>query len=209
MDRGLTALCEFKEILLEYNIDDYTIIGTSALRSASNSQSFVDRALQDHGLYIEVIDGDREAQLIYLGVRPLMQDSKGMQVIMDIGGGSVEFIIVENDQLIWARSYDIGVGVLYNYIKGSDPLLPAEHDTIADLVSAQLASLQEFTADKMIDGLIGASGSFEVVQSMNGNVGSSSELTEISLTAYQSVSTRVVGSTVAERLQMVVCRNLG
>jgi len=66
--RGLKGLALFLEKAKEYSVTKFKIIGTSAIRSASNGGAFVDQVYADFGLKIEVVDGQREAQLIYKGI---------------------------------------------------------------------------------------------------------------------------------------------
>ncbi len=202
MDRGLAALVRFNEILKQQEVDHFSVIGTSALRSASNSSIFCQRVKDQIGIDIDIIDGDREANYIYNGVRKLIDSYDRPQIIMDVGGGSVEFILVEKDQLVWSASYDIGVGVLFNHIPMSDPCTKEEIDTISHFIDQELKSLKSIVSEKSINAIIGASGSFEVVQSMNGKDGSFNSMTEIALIDYHLISQKVISSTLSERMNM-------
>ncbi|MFT6333419.1 MAG: exopolyphosphatase/guanosine-5'-triphosphate,3'-diphosphate pyrophosphatase [Saprospiraceae bacterium] len=202
MDRGIAALVKFSESLKKYDVSRFSVIGTSALRSASNSLIFCQRIKNQLGIDIDIIDGDREAELIYKGVRELMKLDDGPQIIMDVGGGSVEFVLVENDLLTWSASYNLGVGVLHNLINITDPRTKEDINTISQFIDKELKSLKAIVSEKSIDAIIGASGSFEVVQIMNGEEVSSNSMTEISLADYHYISQRIISSTVAERMNM-------
>src|SRR5690606_39405203 len=69
------------------------IVGTNALRVASNAHEFIARAEDVLGYPVEVIAGREEARLIYLGVSHTLADDSGKRLVIDIGGGSTEFII--------------------------------------------------------------------------------------------------------------------
>jgi len=181
MDRGAEALARFKNKLDEYQVPKYKVIGTSALRSANNSVQFTDRIKDSLAIDIEIIDGDREAELIYKGVNLLNESTSECQVIMDVGGGSVEFIIFQSEDIIWSESFDVGLGVLKNEVPLSDPVLDLEIEKIKTFLDEKLESLKEALKDRSIDALIGASGSFEVIQSMNGLEVSSLVMSEVSL----------------------------
>ncbi|RZK51462.1 MAG: exopolyphosphatase, partial [Pedobacter sp.] len=102
-ERGINCLKEFKNVLL---INDVTVVkatATSAVRSAINGQDFVDAVKDATDIDIEVIDGDEEAELIYEGVK-LSGAITGKSLIMDIGGGSTEFILCDEENLIWKKS---------------------------------------------------------------------------------------------------------
>ena len=202
MNRGLAALVNFSASLKLYEISQYAVVGTSALRSASNSSIFCQRVKDHLGMDIDIIDGKREAELIFKGVKKLMISYDGPQIIMDVGGGSVEFILVENDELIWSSSYDLGVGVLHNHVILSDPCTKEDIDEINNFINQELSSLKTITANKSIDAIIGASGSFEVIQSMNGAEVSSNSITEVRLDDFQSISQKIISSTVEQRMNM-------
>ena len=87
--RGLVAFKELIEQCLQYGISLHNIkaIGTAALRSAENAQSFIDRAILECGVKIDVISGHREAELIYKGILHSRIDMEDLSLIIDIGGG--------------------------------------------------------------------------------------------------------------------------
>lgn len=133
IDRALAVLTYFRTILDQYGIDpaDVRAFGTSAIRVADNQTEFLDRILEATGIQIRVISGDEEAAYIYAGVRAsgAMQLNPGDQaepnhrwyavprrdiptapvsLIMDIGGGSVEFVLGTPERIFWKQSFEIG-----------------------------------------------------------------------------------------------------
>lgn len=93
--RGLTCLSEFAQRLQGMDPTRVSVLATNALRAARNRQQFIDRAEAVLGYPIEVIAGREEARLIYLGVSHTLADDHGHRLVIDIGGGSTEFIIGE------------------------------------------------------------------------------------------------------------------
>ena len=100
-DRGVSAIRQFKTSIDHYGVFQIKAFATSALRSASNSEDFIKKILTETGIKIEIIDGNREAELIFSGVRSAINMKDQSSLIMDIGGGSVEFIICDQDQIFW------------------------------------------------------------------------------------------------------------
>ena len=92
-DRALTALERFGERLRGFNPDSVRAVGTNTLRVAKNSTQFLQRAEKALGFPIEIIAGREEARLIYLGVAHSLKASDANRLVVDIGGGSTEFII--------------------------------------------------------------------------------------------------------------------
>ena len=94
MQRALDCLGRFAPFLTDIEGPNLRIVGTNALRDAHNSQTFIERAEAQLGHAIEIIAGREEARLIYLGAAHALAES-GRRLIVDIGGGSTEFIIGE------------------------------------------------------------------------------------------------------------------
>jgi len=95
MQRGLECLRGFAKHLRGFKPEAVTILATNALRVARNRSEFIVRAEEILGFQIEVIAGREEARLIYLGVSHTQADDEGKRLVVDIGGGSTEFIIGE------------------------------------------------------------------------------------------------------------------
>ena len=91
--RALACLERFGECLRAYPARSVRIVGTKTLRSISDASQFLRDAEARLGHPVEIISGDEEARLIYLGVAQCIAPSKGLRILMDIGGGSTEVII--------------------------------------------------------------------------------------------------------------------
>ncbi len=91
--RALAALRRFSDRLRGFPAEAVRVVGTNALRVAKNSRQFLAEAKQALGFPIEIIAGREEARLIYIGVAHSLPLSRDKRLVMDIGGGSTEFII--------------------------------------------------------------------------------------------------------------------
>lgn len=201
IDKGIRALTKFKSMLAEYSVQQYKITGTAALRSARNSKAFISTAKEQLDFEIDVIDGKREAELIFKGVS-LLYPMQGNHLIMDIGGGSVEFILVNNGTNVWSQSYNIGVGVLHNLFHKSEPIAKEESSALISFVNLELQELKSEVQNLKIETLVGASGSFEVVESMNGKTISTDKISNASLDQYKRVSSKIIQAPFSERIKM-------
>ena len=157
IDRAMKTLTNFCAIGKENKVDHYFAFGTSAIRNANNAQEFIERVWQELNLKIEVISGAREAELIYKGVC-LGYNFVENALIMDIGGGSTEFIFAGTNGIIKAHSFEIGVSRIYQQYVFSDPLTPDDCKKIIDYLEDETKG---FFDDISCKKLIGASGSFE------------------------------------------------
>jgi exopolyphosphatase/guanosine-5'-triphosphate,3'-diphosphate pyrophosphatase len=82
--------------------------GTSAFRNAVNGQDIAEQIKSLTGITVDIIQGDKEAEYIYYGVKSALHMEKERSLIIDIGGGSIEFIIGDNDTIFWKKSLEIG-----------------------------------------------------------------------------------------------------
>ncbi len=107
MQRALGCLAHFAPFVADIPQGQLRVVGTNALRGARNSQAFIDRAEALLGHRIEIIGGREEARLIYLGAAHSLAEN-GRRLIIDIGGGSTEFIIGERFEPLALESLQLG-----------------------------------------------------------------------------------------------------
>ena len=119
-ERGIACLLRFKSACDAHGIEVIKAFGTSALRGAKNREAFIQECFNTSGIKVEVISGDQEAQLIYEGVR-WSYDFAEPSVVMDIGGGSTEFIFADKGGVSEKKSFDIGVSRIFQEFELNDP----------------------------------------------------------------------------------------
>lgn len=159
-ERGLDALRFFQSVIAKHGADEIHATGTAALRSASNGSDFIRKARSETGIDINIIDGTREAELIYKGVRHAV-DLAEPALIMDIGGGSVEFIFCDKHEVFYKKSYQIGAARLMALFHHSDPISEADTLAIHQHLDEQLADLKINAHIFKPQILIGSAGAFE------------------------------------------------
>lgn len=208
--RGLNALERHLQTIGEYKVEKTYAFATSAIRSARNGDQFVKLAKQRCGIDVEIINGEREAELIYYGVKQAVKLTDEKVLILDIGGGSNEFIIADKDTIFWKKSYPLGVARLLSKFKPSDPISIEEIEFISNYLEERLSDLfEEFKKHKIIT-LIGASGSFETITAMiraddpnfESGTALSPESNLIDLTDFENLYQKLINSTLKERKQM-------
>lgn len=161
IQRGKEAITDHLRVITEYDCDKVFAFATSAIRSSSNGRQFVKDVQDELGLKINVIDGDEEAQLIYEGVNLAINFTNNPSLIMDIGGGSTEFIIADSDGVLWKKSYNLGVSRILQMLEPNDPLSDADVDKLNQLLSTELQELILECKGHNVRELIGSSGSFD------------------------------------------------
>lgn len=200
--RGVDAFRSFGCFLQDYPNIKTIALGTAALRQASNQATFIEAAKAVSGITIQVIDGAKEASLIYKGVRLAAPLGESPSLIMDIGGGSVEFIIADNQQVYWAKSYPIGVAVLFDQFHQSDPINTMEIQALNQYLEVMLADLVALLPSYPIEYLVGASGSFDVLDNMIGSKEAGQPFGYIDAKDFDVTQKQLIGASFEQRLKM-------
>jgi exopolyphosphatase / guanosine-5'-triphosphate,3'-diphosphate pyrophosphatase len=167
--RALDVLTYFRQVLDQYGIApaEVAVFGTSAIRVARNQEAFVAQVRAATGLQVRVISGDEEAGLIYRGVRASGALSEETALIMDIGGGSVEFIIGTAEKLLWKQSFEIGgQRLMERFMPEADSLSPAAIGRLHSYFQEQLLPLTNAIHQYHPAVLVGSSGSFDTLVDM-------------------------------------------
>lgn len=163
ISRALVAMKEFRKTLDEQKITHVRAFGTSAFRSAKNGREAAMRIERETGIKTEIIDGRQEADYIYRGVRSAMDLGEKPSLIIDIGGGSVEFIIGNKNELLWSRSFEIGGQRLLEKFQKHDPILAEEVDQLSQYLSDQLTPLLDAIRQFNPKTMVGSSGTFDTL----------------------------------------------
>ena len=165
VQRGIRGLQYFQQVLEKEEIISENILATatSAVRNAKNGDEFCQRVLDETGIKIQVISGEEEATLIYEGVKLGMDIGLEPSMIMDIGGGSVEFIICDKNRIMYKRSFEIGGQRLIDKFMTTDPISPRSVGALKDYLEDQLLPLTNAVHQYAPVSIIGSAGSFETL----------------------------------------------
>jgi len=205
-ERGFIAINNHLETIRKYGVEEIRAFATSAIRNASNGQQFVDEVEKRYGFRVRVIQGDREAELIYKGVRQAVEITEKKVMILDIGGGSNEFIICNRDGIIWKHSFELGMARILELFDISDPITHEEVHALEAYFRHELEPLLEEVGKQKPQTLIGASGSFDtfyaILRHRSGIVADVGHGREIALTEFKKIHRLLLRSTIAERKVM-------
>ncbi len=150
MQRTLDVLRRFRDAAVSHEAAEIAVVGTSALREAKNREDFLVRAEKEAGVTVRVISGEEEARLTLLGVQAALPILAGRPfLLMDIGGGSTEFLLVQGETIRATVSTGLGVVKLTEAHLRTDPPFPPELAAIREVASGRLTSLR----DREISGL--------------------------------------------------------
>ncbi len=167
MERTLFALTEFSSVIAGSGAKRVRAVGTQALRQAVNGSEFVRRIRDQVGLDVEIIDGCEEARLCTLGVLAGLSPRPESSLIFDIGGGSTEFVLTRESEILFQRSYQLGVvGLSENYPTSFAQNACIEQvldSLLEDIAQANLGDL--FQAGKWV--LVGTAGTVTTLAALD------------------------------------------
>ncbi|WP_041463896.1 Ppx/GppA phosphatase family protein [Pelodictyon luteolum] len=174
MREGIAALKNFLVLASQQGVERENILAfaTSAIREAKNQQDFLQRVRDETGLKVKVISGLEEAEFIYYGVRNAVALGEGYDLMFDIGGGSVEFIIANKQGVRLLESRKIGVARMLERFIGHDPVTAHEIKLLEQFFAAEMVSAVEAAESIGVDRAIASSGTAEniarMIRSMQG-----------------------------------------
>ncbi len=204
-NRGIEALKQFSVIIKEKKAEKVYAFATSAIRSARNGKEFISSAKNQTGIDVEIIDGNREAELIYFGNRKAVKLSDSSSLIMDIGGGSTEFVIATASTILWKQSFLLGAARIIEKINPSDPITKNEISALNTYLKTELQPLFEAAKKFPPSELIGSSGAFDSIVDMMAGEYNTELLSEtkteypVNLSDYFPLSEKIIASTLKER----------
>lgn len=201
--RGISAIKNFKKILDEYKCTKIQALGTAALRRASNGQDFIDTVYTVSDIRVTLISGDEEARLITNGVLAAVPPSGESMLIMDIGGGSTEYIITLNEEVRWRQSFPIGISVLKDAFHRSDPISEVERAALNDHLTAVTMPLRTALSAYPTRHLTGAAGTFDLLADLLRDPEAPVHPTshQLALHRFPALLRRISSSTAAARQQ--------
>jgi len=164
VERGLNALKEFRNIIANYKVEAVTAVATSAFRVARNSSDFVKRAKGETGIDIKIISEEEEGWKTFLGMK-MGVEVPDTSLMVDIGGGSTEFILSKNGKASFIRSINLGVVYLADMYMKHDPPDDDDIKKMQNQVLQALNSLEPQFAEAKV--LIGTAGTITTLAVMS------------------------------------------
>lgn len=204
--RGVNAIENHITNIKKFNTDRIIATATSGIRSTDNGKEFVNTIENKFGLKVKIVSGEEEADLIYRGVKQAIKFNNENSLILDIGGGSNEFIIANGKGLLWKHSFNLGIARLLDMFKPSDPITPKEIEKVEEYIDSELSILYDAIKIYHPKSLIGCSGTFNTIRSIiiakNGSIPKevkNKASYPISLEDYAVLHNELLNSTLEER----------
>ncbi len=189
----------------QFSVDLRIAIGTSALRQASNATSFKIQLEKETGFKLQVIAGSEEAFLIHQGIVA----SGCMEIkrlILDIGGGSCEFIIAEKEEVFWKKSFEIGMVRASALALTNEDFQANRTEKLRNYFLPALNEVKEAIEQYRPSDLIGAAGSFDTLAAIHAHqhkiaFNPDYAFTPINQSDLEVISNRIIGDSLEARLK--------
>ncbi len=164
LERTFAAVEEYGALIQEHGVERLRFVATSATRDAENRQTFVDGIRQRLGVDPEVITGDEEASLSFAGAASVLDpDSPEPVLVVDVGGGSTEFVLGNSDGVTAARSVNVGcVRLTERHLHSAPPTSAETAAAIAD-ADAAIDSVLDTVPLGSVATVVGVAGSVTTV----------------------------------------------
>jgi len=169
MDRGMSALKKIKILCDSRGVEQILAYATSAIREAENGGEFIQRMIDEVGIKAHAISGKKEAALIGRAVKHAVSFGDETMLVIDIGGGSVEFILADKEQIFYSSSKKIGVARMAADFVNHDPINDEEIQHLRRHYAEELRDLFKALQDHPAQTLVGSSGTMENIAEMIAN----------------------------------------
>lgn len=166
--RSIRALKRVKMLAEGWGATEYLAFATSAIREAKNGGELIEKIRRETGIHVQPIDGVFEAQLIYQGVRRAL-DMRQPTLMVDIGGGSTEFIIGTSEEIYFATSLKLGAARMTRQFITTDPVEKSEFRALREHYRAALEPVLEAAREHGVTEIVGSSGTFENIAQVCAN----------------------------------------
>lgn len=167
MQRAEDALRQFYSEIEKQDVFKVVGMATSAIRSAQNGTAFLHKMRESLDFNIRAISGEEEAELIYEGVKTCIDLGKETSLLMDIGGGSVEFIIGDEKKAHWMKSFEVGAQRMYDLFHKSEPIEQEGIEALKFYLHEELEDLLQTLQRHEITTLVGSSGTFKTLANID------------------------------------------
>ena len=165
MDRGIAVLKRFSKLSQSMNAN-LRAVATSAVREAGNQKEFIQRVLEECDLTLEVAPGVEEARLIYLGALQALPIYDKRALLIDIGGGSTEFLVGRGGETEYAISLKLGAIRLTERFFKNEPLDPEQVKECRKQIRVALARVKREIDQRGFDVAVGSSGTIDTLSEM-------------------------------------------
>lgn len=166
MDLAVRVLKHFRRLVEMRHVARMRAVATSAVREARNRGQFVARIKRESGVAVEVISGREEAQLIYRAAQHALGLEGGPHLLVDLGGGSVELVLVKDRRAMWMKSAKLGAARMMERFLFADPPTPAQRKRLESHFEKEIGEQMRAARRAGVVRAVGTSGTINTLVAM-------------------------------------------
>ena len=163
MNRAIAALTKMAAVAKGWEVDEVIAVATSAVREAPNRRDFLKRVRDEAGIRVRVISGEEEADYIYRAVRSAVDLDGSTALCIDVGGGSVEFIVATASEIYFTASEPLGALRLAQRFRLEDAPSPTDVEACRQFIGQHLRRIHKRIRPIGVDYAIGTSGTIQAL----------------------------------------------
>lgn len=206
LERAVEAFQKFRQLLDRYGVKIYRAVATSATREAFNQDIFIDRILQTSNIEVQVITGTEEARLIHRAVAEKVDLKKKRAVLVDVGGGSVEVTIVQDNEIRSTESFNLGAVRILQMVEDKVPSNKKTLTLMREHVETIHRRLKKELDGEAVDLCVATGGNIEALGDLRHELLKEPENTMIGLEELEKLIKQISSLSQEERIERLGLR---
>ena len=166
IERNIDALVEFSRICKKEECQKVYCMGTSALRDSKNKEAFINLAKEKADINVDIISGEKESHLGFMGVLEGLDEVEDILVV-DIGGGSTEFIIGNEEGIRFSKSENVGAIRMTDKFLNQDPINENEFKQMSDFIYDEIKTTLDCIKNDNVKKIVGIGGTITSLSAIN------------------------------------------
>ena len=166
IERNIDALVEFSRICKKEECQKVYCMGTSALRDSKNKEAFINLAKEKADINVDIISGEKESHLGFMGVLEGLDEVEDILVV-DIGGGSTEFIIGNEEGIRFSKSENVGALRMTEKFLNQDPINENEFKQMSDFIYDEIKTTLDCIKNDNVKKIVGIGGTITSLSAIN------------------------------------------
>ena len=166
MERTVQVMVRFRRVVDARRVDKVRTVATSAVRGAANRAELIARIRREAGIDVRVISGREEADLTYRAARHALGLETGCHLLIDLGGGSLELVLVKSGRKVWVKSARLGAARLMERFLCDDPPSSAQRKQLENHLRGEIGAQMRSARAAGVMQAIGTSGTVNLIVTM-------------------------------------------
>jgi exopolyphosphatase/guanosine-5'-triphosphate,3'-diphosphate pyrophosphatase len=198
---AVDAFMRFRTVAQQFDVGQTRAVATSAMRETTNGAALLERISSETGFQVEIISGEEEARLIHLAVRNAVDLHGKTALMIDIGGGSVEVLLSDGENILSTESFGLGTVRLLRNLDDPDMRGLPLHRLLRDYAASARRYIDQEIGDDRVDVCLGTGGNIEEMGRLRRRLLKRRRMDRISLDDLENLIERLGELSVEQRIE--------